>query len=294
MYEDQAEAEQGPDAHALVELFEHAAVEISAEVKRTLTEAQEFHAAVVENRRMYLHDEIEALREDDARDDSELERLSRQRASLMEILETKHALEDFTRLSERLAGRRAELAEIESRIARITEVEERQAALEIAAQTLARDSRRELADREPEWSRAIALFAANTTALYGSPGELVIDLNENGFAFDVKIDRSGSHGINNMKVFAFDLMLAQRWSEKPESPGLLWHDSELFDGVDERQVGAALRLAAAEAEVRGFQYFCSLNTDDLPPQEYLGDLELSPVVTLTDASEDGGLFGMRF
>jgi len=108
------------------------------------------------------------------------------------------------------------------------------------------------------------------------------------------IDRSGSHGINNMKIFAFDLMLAQRWSSKTRGPSLLWHDSELFDGVDERQVGAALQLAAQEAESQGFQYFCSLNSDDLPPKESLGDLDLSPVLTLTDASEDGGLFGMRF
>jgi len=192
MYEQHAESEQGPDAAAVMDLFERAGAELSAAVKRTLAEAQEFHSAVVENRRDYLRDEITALRRDAANDDAELQRLSERRATLMEILDTKHALEDFTRLNERLAGRRAELAEIESQISRITEVEERQAALEISGQTLVRDTRRELADREQAWSEAIALFASNTEALYGTPGELLIDLNDNGFSFDVNCRAPGS------------------------------------------------------------------------------------------------------
>ncbi|HEY3946549.1 MAG TPA: DUF2326 domain-containing protein [Solirubrobacteraceae bacterium] len=294
MYEEQADVESGPDVEAVVTLFAQAGVELSADVKRTLEDAQEFHSAVVNNRRSYLHDEIETLRHEDAEAEADITRLSSKRAGLMEILESKHALEEFNRLNDRLAALRAELAETESQMARITEVEERQAALEMSGQALARDSRRELAEREPEWSEAITLFASNTQELYDTPGELVIDLTDNGFSFDVNINRSGSHGINNMKIFAFDLALAQRWSEKDRTPGILWHDSELFDGVDERQVGAALQLANHEANARGFQYFCSLNSDDMPPQQYLGELEIEPVLTLTDASESGGLFGIRF
>jgi uncharacterized protein YydD (DUF2326 family) len=294
LYEEQAEIETGPGADAIVELFERARVELSHEVKRGLVEAEEFHSRVVANRRAYLSDEIETLRREDEGAAREIEALSHKRAHLMEILETKHALEEFLRLTERLSELRAELANVDAQISRIGDIEERQASLEITAQELARDARRELAEREPAWSEAIELFAANTDYLYGTPGELVIDLNDNGYTFDVNIERSGSHGVNNMKIFAFDLMLAQRWSGKSHGPRLLWHDSELFDGVDERQVGAALQLAARESEVRGFQYFCSLNSDDLPPDEFLGGLSVEPVLRLTDASDDAGLFGMRF
>jgi len=294
LYEDQADAEVGPDAEAVVRLFERAGVELSSDVRRTLAEAQTFHQQVIANRHDYLRDEIEALRKQDVEDQALVDSLSRRRAHLLEILETKHALDELNRLQERLAEYRAQLADIDAQISRVTEVEDRQAALEIDSQELARRSRREHAEREPLWRDAIELFAANTEALYGTPGELVIDLTDNGFTFDVNISRSGSHGIDNMKIFAFDLMLAQRWSQKSVSPRMLWHDSVLYDGVDERQIGAALQLAASESEVRGFQYFCSLNSDDLPSAEFLGGLTIEPVLRLTDATPDGGLFGLRF
>lgn len=294
MYEDQADSEQGPAADEVVALFERAKIELSAETQRTLHEANAFHRKVVNNRRNYLLDEITSLKAEEKETKAEVERLSEKRAELLRFLETKHALREWTQLNERLAELRAELAETDSGITRINEVEERRGALEIHSQELVRSARREYQEREPLWRDAIELFAANTEALYGTPGELIINVGENGFAFDVKIDRSGSHGIDHMMIFAFDLMLAQRWAEKPQSPRTLWHDSELFDGVDERQVGAALQIAASEATSRGFQYFCSLNTDDLPSQEHLGELDIQPVLRLTDESEDGGLFGMRF
>jgi uncharacterized protein YydD (DUF2326 family) len=293
-YEEEFAAEQGPGAEEVVALFERAGVELSDSVKRTLDEAQAFHAQVVQNRREYLRDEMDALRSADQEAEAQIAALSGRRARLVEILNTKHALDEFNKLNERLAELRAEVARLDSQIARINEVEERRSALEIATQELLRESRRELAEREPQWGEAIRLFADNTEALYGAPGELVIDINDSGFFYDVRIERSGSHGVNNMKIFAFDLMLAQRWSAKSTSFRFLWHDSELYDGVDERQVGAALQLAAREADARGFQYFCSLNSDDVPPAEYLGGLEIKPVLTLTDATDDGGLFGMRF
>lgn len=275
-------------------LFEQAGIELSADVRRTLADAERFHAQVIANRQSYLRDEMESLQRRDADVLAAVEGISAKRAQLMEILETKHALDELNRLNERLAALRAEIADIDSQIARITEIEERQGALAISTEELARRSRRELAEREPQWSTAVELFAANTEALYGVPGELVIDLTDTGFQFGVNIPRSGSHGIDNMKIFAFDLMLAQRWAAKPKSPRLLWHDSEIFDGVDERQVGAALQLAAREADARGFQYFCSLNSDDMPQPEYLGDLDVTPILRLTDATAEGGLFGMRF
>ena len=80
------------------------------------------------------------------------------------------------------------------------------------------------------------------------------------------------------------------------SPGFLVHDSHLFDGVDERQVGKALAVGAELAEEHGFQYLVTMNTDAVPKEVPAGfkldDYALD--VRLTDASEGGGLFGFRF
>jgi uncharacterized protein YydD (DUF2326 family) len=74
------------------------------------------------------------------------------------------------------------------------------------------------------------------------------------------------------------------------------HDSHLFDGVDERQVGKALALGAELAKEHGFQYIVTMNSDDVPTEVPSGFQIKNHVVPvrLTDAVEDGGLFGFRF
>ena len=76
----------------------------------------------------------------------------------------------------------------------------------------------------------------------------------------------------------------------------LIHDSHLFDGVDGRQVVRALRVGAENAQKLGFQYIVTMNEDDAFKETEegfnLNDYILD--VKLTDATDDGGLFGIRF
>ena len=85
-------------------------------------------------------------------------------------------------------------------------------------------------------------------------------------------------------------------AERGIGPGFLFHDSHLFDGVDERQVAKALQLGGKMAGHLGFQYIVTMNEDAVPvelPRDF--DLQQYIVPTrLTDATEDGGLFGIRF
>jgi hypothetical protein len=117
-----------------------------------------------------------------------------------------------------------------------------------------------------------------------------------GFRFDVEIERARSAGVSNMKVFAFDITLLQLWSEHPQAPGFVIHDSLLYDSVDERQKALALDLAAREAEERGWQYICTFNSDELPVGLIPDDspARADPILTLTDATDDGMLLGRRF
>ena len=128
------------------------------------------------------------------------------------------------------------------------------------------------------------------------PGRLVIDVGPTGFKFDVEIERSGSTGISNMKVFCYDMTLASIWAPKVPSPKLLLHDSAIFDGVDERQRALALEIAAKEAAACGFQYICTLNSDYVPWDEFSEGFNLRDFirVSLTDDDLSGCLLGVRF
>ena len=73
------------------------------------------------------------------------------------------------------------------------------------------------------------------------------------------------------------------------------HDSHLFDPVDARQVGTALKLGAELSASKHFQYIVTLNSDkqvEAPADFNLSAYELP--TKLTDADETGGLFGLRF
>lgn len=100
-----------------------------------------------------------------------------------------------------------------------------------------------------------------------------------------------------MQIFCFDLMLAEMLARDDRFPGLLIHDSHLFDGVDERQVAKALQLGAERAEAGGFQYIVTLNSDAVPTEGFRAGFDLNDHLIdtrLTDATTTGGLFGIRF
>ena len=168
--------------------------------------------------------------------------------------------------------------------------------MRVDRELLLQTARRDFEERREGRATAINLFNSNSQALYSAPGNLVVNIADTGFTFDVDILRSGSQGINSMKIFCYDLMLAQLWATKQPCPRLLMHDSTIFDGVDERQIAQSLELAHQEAENKGFQYVCALNSDTLPSNEFSHafDLESFVRLRLTDESEDGGLLGIRY
>jgi uncharacterized protein YydD (DUF2326 family) len=278
------------------QLFEEAEVELPDQVHRRMEEVKAFHDAVIENRRSYLDGEISRLDEAVADREREIESIDERRTEFMNILNSSGALDEYTKRQELLVEVRGRLQDVESRLERLREVTQARAEWgEQKARVLSQAHVR-YEELRSERDRAIAYFNANTEALYEAPGRLIIDVSDKGFAFDVKIDRSDSHGVSNMKIFCFDLMLMQLWANRENGPGILVHDSAIFDGVDERQVAAALELAHSETERLGFQYICALNSDDLPRGELK---EGSPVlekiaIELHDDDPSGMLLGVEF
>lgn len=277
-------------------LFAEAEVALPDQIQRRLADLKVFHDAVIENRTAYLNAEITRLRAEIDDRTAVVARLDGKKAELLGVLATSGALEEFTRLQDLLGELRGKLRDVEARLDRLREVTQARAAWEERRAQVSQGARTRWDELRAIRDQAIAQFNANTQALYETPGRLIIDVTDKGFEFDVKIDRSDSHGVSLMKIFCFDLMLMQLWAERGGGPGFLIHDSALFDGVDERQVAAALDLAHKESNRLGFQYICSLNSDDLPRDE-LG--EGHPVLKevaleLNDADPSGMLLGMEF
>jgi uncharacterized protein YydD (DUF2326 family) len=288
--------ERDPSEEDVAALYRDAGVVLPEAVRRRLAEVQAFHSQVVQNRRAFLTEEISRLERAIELRSVTSSDLSRERAELLQILKTHGALEEYVRLQEQHTALVQQFREINARIEAIRTFERERAELRISRETLRHRAELNYDARREQRDRAISLFNANSEALYNAPGNLVIDVTPTGFRFDVEIERSKSQGVENMKVFCYDLAVAEIWASADRSPGLLIHDSAIFDGVDERQVARALELAAERSASAGFQYICTLNSDSVPWREFSPGFSFEEHVRLrlTDTDESGSLLGIRF
>jgi uncharacterized protein YydD (DUF2326 family) len=123
----------------------------------------------------------------------------------------------------------------------------------------------------------------------------LIEPKKTGPTFTLSIDGGGNQGgIDQMKVFCFDMMLFERVSDRLGGPHFLVHDSHLFDGVDPRQTRSALVLGREVANRVKGQYIVTMNSDKF---EKMGDgdtLRGAVLATRLTDDEEGGLFGFRF
>ena len=284
-------------SNTLEEAYREAGVVLPDLVKKRLEDVKQFHHSLVRGRRDFLSSEAERLARDIAKRKQDLIALDGRRASFMQVLETHGALAEYNRLQALRQDAQNKLEEVSRRIKQLKELDQGRSQLKIELETLRQMTRQDLEDRSSPKEKAIALFNANSEALYDAPGNLIIEVGKNGYQFEVEIPRAGATGIENMKVFCYDLTLTQLWTEQPNHPGVLLHDSPMFDGVDERQKAAAWARAKAESERLGFQYICLVNTDDIPEKEVMAGLNMRDPeflrASLTD-QPDGCLLGVRF
>jgi uncharacterized protein YydD (DUF2326 family) len=294
-YQSSCEQEGEPTSNDVTRLYESAGIELPGLVNRRLEEVENFHRQIIENRQEFLSVEIQRLRRTVIQLDDAIKEKTDQRASRLEILQNHGALEEYTRLQELYLETRSSLNDINQRISELRKVEEGKSSLRIEKELLKQRTRRDYEERHSQAERAIALFNANSQALYDAPGTLAINVGPNGFQFNVEIERDRSEGIGKMKIFCYDLMLAQLWAQRSPSPYILVHDSTIFDGVDERQVALALELAASESQRLGFKYICTLNSDMIPSTEFSSGFSFDSFVRLrlTD-DETGNLLGVSF
>nr|VFJ63404.1 MAG: Uncharacterized protein YydD, contains DUF2326 domain [Candidatus Kentron sp. DK] len=288
--------ESPPSVDAIDRVYQEAGVALPGMSLRRIEEVHRFHKTIISNRHAFLAAEVNRLKNEIHKRESLIRAKTKERAKLMKILQTHGALEEYTLLQQRHMQTVNDLNNVVTMIQNHRAFESGTSELEISQKQLHQKMRRDLDERKAIREEAIDLFNEYSRYLYDAPGNLVVDVDQKGFHFDVEIERSGSSGIDNMKIFCYDLMLAHLWSNHSTSPRVLIHDSLIFDGVDERQRARALELAARESELHGFQYICTLNSDMIPEKEFSPGFDVSKSVqlTLTDKNETGSLLGMRF
>jgi uncharacterized protein YydD (DUF2326 family) len=290
------ETESPPAVPDIEQLYKEAGVVLPGISLKRYDEVQNFHTAVVSNRRVHLQAELNDARERVATRRKQIAKMSERRNSIMAILNSGGALSHYRRLDHQ----RGELQSQYETVSRQLELSEKislmKSDLKVRRAEAERKIRQDLVERREIVEDAASTFEQISQQLYDAPSLLEIRANKNGLDFHVDSPEIASEGISRVQVFTFDLMLATVCAKRGFWPGFLIHDSHIFDGVDGRQVASALRIAGERTMQLGGHYIVTMNSDDLDKAERESSLSFAEYIVQPelDDSPSGCLFGFRF
>jgi uncharacterized protein YydD (DUF2326 family) len=290
------QAETPPALTDLESIYSEAGIALPGLALKRYDEVRSFHESVIRNRRDYLTGELDAAKQRVGEREQTKARLDERRAAVMMLLRNHGALEHFSQMQGEAARMESVVESLRQRFEAAEKLEGTKNELEIERNRLTLRLRRDFSEQKERLSAAILAFEKTSRQLYESAGSMTVDVTSNGPEFQFPMQGYRSKGIKNIQIFCFDMMLMRLCASQRKGPGFLIHDSHIFDGVDGRQLISALKVGAETAEDLGFQYIVTMNEDDAF-KETIADFNLSNYVldtVLTDATEDGGLFGFRF
>lgn len=291
-------SERPPQRSDIQQLYSAAGIELPGIALRRFDDVNRFYESVVANRRVHLEQEISDVHSHIAEVDYVLNRLDDERSGILRTLQGRGALDDFLTMQRDLADLEANAASLRERFKAAVALEGESTKLDIDRANLKRKLQVDHHVREKVLDETTLIIADAIADLYDDrAGRFVVAATENGPEFRISIEGDRGGGISNMEIFCFDLALLQIVTKRYGGPGFLIHDSHLFDGVDERQVAAALRLGQKTSARLDQQYFITMNSDifDRLPVDDSTDLWAAVLDTrLSDRTEGGGLFGFRF
>jgi uncharacterized protein YydD (DUF2326 family) len=290
------QAEAPPSPTDLQSIYAEAGITLPGVSIKRYEDVHSFHESVIRNRRDYLAGELDTAKQRVAVREQEKVRLDARRSVVMGVLQSHGALDQFSQLQGEAGRMEAAVESLRQRFEAAEQLEGTKNELEIERNRLTLRLRRDFAEQRTRLSEAILAFEETSKRLYESAGSMTVEETSNGPVFKFPMQGSRSKGIKNMQIFCFDMMLMRLCAKHGMGPGFLIHDSHLFDGVDGRQLISALKVGAETAAELGFQYIVTMNEDDAFKETVAGfNLRDHVLPTdLTDAKEDGGLFGFRF
>ncbi|QDU57835.1 ABC-three component system protein [Aeoliella mucimassa] len=293
----QLEGETPPEESVIEELYKEVGVVLPGLVRKRLDDVREFHSAVIRNRRIHLQGEIDdAISEIDKRN-AKMAECDTRRKEIMHTLNSHGALDQFSKLQEELSRQRASVEELKKKVALAKQLDSTSTELTIERAQIKKDLIAHLDEKADLLGESIIIFEEFSKRISDHEGSLVVEPKDNGPEFSVNVEGKESKGIRNMQIFCFDMTLAVLWSRQQSGgPGFLIHDSHLFDGMDSRQVAKAIEIGAEQAKLKKFQYIVCINSDQLAAAEFstgFDPFSYQNDVAITDATDDGGIFGMR-
>ena len=234
------------DVDKIASMYEEAKFFLGEDTLAHINAVKDFHETLFNNRKKKALLDIERY-EKDIKILNDNEKLKdKRRSEIFKYLENKGALEEYHSLNIEKDRLKTYLEEIQRNQKSLKSFKKEQADIKIEIDQF----KRELIELEDKIKDRIeflkkAFREISEEHYEDKPGLLDIEIND-----DFKTDRlyniepiikgDSSDGINEMKVFVYDMLI---YKLNPDLIGLIGHDNRLFDMVDERQIAKAFIYA---------------------------------------------------
>ena len=270
---------------------------------KRLDEVTDFHKRMLENRIARLSSE--KLRFIDLIRKAELA-LRKKQADLDNELRTlshTQALDQYTALVSEISDLTAQAQKVSDYKAIDIEYSNRAADLDVELGEEVKKTNSYLEDTKSFREKNFSVFKSFASEFYpNSPAGISFHNNEGNnqkrFDFDIKVENDSSDGINEVRIFCYDLtLLALRQNHKID---FIFHDGRLFANMDVRQRAKVFTLADKVVGGLGAQYIATLNPDfisgmseEFTNVEFQRLIVNNTVLKLRDDSPAGKLLGIQ-
>ncbi|MCB2263576.1 MAG: DUF2326 domain-containing protein [Candidatus Thiosymbion ectosymbiont of Robbea hypermnestra] len=273
------------------------------ETLRRLDEVQAFHRHLVSNRVTRLTQERRRLEHELIAKERSIRELNEALNEKTAFLGRSRALDYFVAIGNEIANLKAKAQKLQDYRALDRRWSDELATTKTALQQEVLRTNQYLARIHPRLEEINDIFKGLSRRLYpDSPAGLTLHNNDRGnqvrFDFKVRIENDASDGINEARIFCYDLTLLTAGHN--HHVDFVVHDSRLFSDMDPRQRVEIFRIAQGITKHRGCQYIATLNEDQiqgiegyLTVEERQGMITDNIVLTLGDRAPSEKLLGVQ-
>jgi len=284
-------------------IYNESKIHFPEKMAKTLDELEVFYEKLIANRKRRLLEQQNKLKQEQQSKKINVKKLQKEFNKIMQYLGEHQALDIFVKLSNQNAELKAKRDSLKKyqELQSEYKVKEREYEKRLIEHTELTEHY--LAEIKHDTSVLRDYFRSLAKIFYpDSVAGLTIESNsgENQLRFNInaKIESDTSDGINNVKIFCYDLTLLFKGYN--HNIDFIFHDSRLFYGIDPRQKADMFKTVYQKFSQENKQYIATVNQNQLNEiKEYIKDdvfkkiISQNTVLTLTDESDYSKLLGVK-
>lgn len=294
------------DLQKIKSLYEQANFHFPQAVNKTLFDAQAFHKKLISSRISRMTSEIEQLNRKYDEINNDLQLIEEKRDNILKDLNSTGALEEYNSIIDRIRSLEREIFDINKYDEMVASLSKDKYRLELEKQKIINQSIDYLESSSSSLGLIEHQFRELVKKFYDNHGgSFKIKLaGDAKYLFDIEVyvPRDKSQGINEVKIFCYDLLL---FLLNRNLLGFIAHDGCIFSEMDVRQKATIFKVVLEFVREYGLQYFVNISTDSLEQichksndgiltTNDIKELKKSIILELSDKNPKSWLFGVQF